>query len=213
MKKIITPLSPSASLLSLLWRMSPTFWSNPAGWCSSTSSPWTCSSQRFPQVWAELSTCRPAVNNILLYFQWKMSDQWISAPDPASPSRTRTRTVWQVRSCWQANHLTSSLISLWPGSGSSGSSGVRERSKDKPPKLPPRDSIYGPHGPHNIPKVSLSSSIATLLAAAPLLDVQALRWLASDLWGTEIRVVGGESIYKLSPLTDGRVASRSGTRL
>jgi len=36
------------------------------------------------------------------------------------------------------------------GSGSSGSSGVRERSKDKPPKLPPRDnSIYGPH---NIPK-------------------------------------------------------------
>lgn len=38
------------------------------------------------------------------------------------------------------------------GSGSSGSSGVRERSKDKPPKLPPRDSIYGPHGPHNIPK-------------------------------------------------------------
>ena len=37
------------------------------------------------------------------------------------------------------------------GSGSSGSSGVRERSKDKPPKLPPRDnSIYGPH---NIPKV------------------------------------------------------------
>ena len=102
MKKIITPLSPSASLLSLLWRMSPTFWSNPAGWCSSTSSPWTCSSQRFPQVWAELATCRPTVNNILLYFQWKMSDQWISAPDPASPSRTRTRTVWQVRSCWQA---------------------------------------------------------------------------------------------------------------
>jgi len=38
------------------------------------------------------------------------------------------------------------------GSGSSGSSGVRERSKDKPPKLPPRDSIYGHHGPHNIPK-------------------------------------------------------------
>merc|ERR1719245_742658 len=38
------------------------------------------------------------------------------------------------------------------GSGSSGSSGHRERSKDKPPKLPPRDSIYGPHGPHNIPK-------------------------------------------------------------
>ena len=39
----------------------------------------------------------------------------------------------------------------FPGSGSSGSSGVRERSKDKPPKLPPRDnSIYGPH---NIPKV------------------------------------------------------------
>ena len=36
------------------------------------------------------------------------------------------------------------------GSGSSGSSGVRERSKDKPPKLPPRDSIYGPQ---NIPKV------------------------------------------------------------
>merc|ERR1719284_2297994 len=36
--------------------------------------------------------------------------------------------------------------------GSSGSSGVRERSKDKPPKLPPRDSIYGHHGPHNIPK-------------------------------------------------------------
>jgi len=35
------------------------------------------------------------------------------------------------------------------GSGSSGSSGVRERSKDKPPKLPPRDSIYGSH---NIPK-------------------------------------------------------------
>merc|ERR1712117_186979 len=36
------------------------------------------------------------------------------------------------------------------GSGSSGSSGHRERSKDKPPKLPPRDnSIYGPH---NIPK-------------------------------------------------------------
>jgi len=35
------------------------------------------------------------------------------------------------------------------GSGSSGSSGLRERSKDKPPKLPPRDSIYGPH---NIPK-------------------------------------------------------------
>merc|ERR550532_2747167 len=35
------------------------------------------------------------------------------------------------------------------GSGSSGSSGVRERSKDKPPKLPPRDSIYGPQ---NIPK-------------------------------------------------------------
>jgi len=34
--------------------------------------------------------------------------------------------------------------------GSSGSSGVRERSKDKPPKLPPRDnSIYGPH---NTPK-------------------------------------------------------------
>ena len=36
------------------------------------------------------------------------------------------------------------------GSGSSGSSAVRERSKDKPPKLPPRDSIYGPQ---NIPKV------------------------------------------------------------
>ena len=38
--------------------------------------------------------------------------------------------------------------------GSSGSSGVRERSKDKPPKLPPRDSIYGGH---NIPKVSLAA--------------------------------------------------------
>ena len=41
------------------------------------------------------------------------------------------------------------------GSGSSGSSGLRERSKDKPPKLPPRDSIYGPH---NIPKVRVAVS-------------------------------------------------------
>lgn len=66
---------------------------------------------------------------------------------------------------------SSDFIDLFvcPGSGSSGSSGVRERSKDKPPKLPPRDSIYGPHGPHNIPKVSISSLIATLLTAGPRL--------------------------------------------
>ena len=50
------------------------------------------------------------------------------------------------------------LNKYFQGSGSSGSSGVRERSKDKPPKLPPRDSIYGPHGPHNIPKATVTSN-------------------------------------------------------
>ena len=68
------------------------------------------------------------------------------------------------------------LNKYFQGSGSSGSSGVRERSKDKPPKLPPRDSIYGPHGPHNIPKVSsnhhltiltISISVAILHGATP----------------------------------------------
>ena len=71
-----------------------------------------------------------------------------------------------------------------PGSGSSGSSGVRERSKDKPPKLPPRDSIYGPHGPHNIPKVSISSSIAT--TAGPRLFLMSSHcddWLMSGMFG------------------------------
>ena len=39
--------------------MRRTSWSSPAGWCSSTSSRWTCSSQRFLQVRSnELSTCR-----------------------------------------------------------------------------------------------------------------------------------------------------------
>lgn len=72
-----------------------------------------------------------------------------------------------------------------PGSGSSGSSGVRERSKDKPPKLPPRDSIYGPGlGPHNIPKVS--SSIATLMTAGPRLDLMSSHsddWLMFGIFG------------------------------
>ena len=50
------------------------------------------------------------------------------------------------------------------GSGSSGSSGVRERSKDKPPKLPPRDSIYGPQ---NIPKVRRERELGDFVLRVP----------------------------------------------
>ena len=71
------------------------------------------------------------------------------------------------------------------GSGSSGSSGVRERSKDKPPKLPPRDSIYGHHGPHNIPKVCGPSR--DFVIVAPLVTCT-----------SQMVQICLESIYKLS---------------
>lgn len=71
---IFVSLSSSASPQWPLWRMRPTSWSSPAGWCSSTLSPWTCSSQRFLQVrWNEPSTCRLCLS---ITSSFTFSEKW-----------------------------------------------------------------------------------------------------------------------------------------
>ena len=86
-EEIIIFVSPSLSASPQwpLWRMRPTSWSSPAGSCSSTSSPWTCSSQRFLQVSRnELPTCRLSITS-----PFSFSEKWEACGYPQQTSHPR----------------------------------------------------------------------------------------------------------------------------
>ena len=63
--------------------MRRTSWSSPAGWCSLTSSPWTCSSQRFLQVRSNYIACRLCLSITSVF---TFSEKWETRGYPQQTS-------------------------------------------------------------------------------------------------------------------------------
>lgn len=98
---IFVSLSSSASPQWPLWRMRPTSWSSPAGSCSSTSSPWTCSSQRFLQVrWNIPSTCRLCLS---ITSSFTFSEKWETRGYPQQTPHPRAWWGPLQRGRWRSD--------------------------------------------------------------------------------------------------------------